>query len=183
MIPTDSWLQQTATDSLGRTFDWVRLLGRGGFGEVYLARMHSPSGLEQQVAVKLLPAGLAPGSRAVVRLRDEAHVLASLRHPVVLAPHDLAELAGRVALVTEFIEGEDLASCIDPHDPAPLPVSTQLEVLEQVASALEVAWQQLRLVHRDVKPQNIRIGRHGNVKLLDFGLASSDLAEDRKSVV
>ena len=99
------------------------------------------------------------------------------RHPVVLAPHDLAELGGRIALVTEFIEGEDLSACIASDDPAPLPVSTQLEVIEQVASALEVAWKQLRLVHRDVKPQNIRIGRHGNVKLLDFGLASTDLGE------
>ncbi len=174
---SEPWTTSRTTDSLGRTFEWLQLLGKGGFGEVYLALMRSPTGLEQHVAVKLLPAGLAPDTRSVVRLRDEARLLASLRHPVVLAPHDLAEIGGRVALVTEFVEGDDLSACIDDSDPSPLPESTLLEVVEQVASALEMAWNQLRVVHRDVKPENIRIGRHGNVKLLDFGLASSDVAD------
>jgi serine/threonine protein kinase len=161
------------TDALGRRFEPLRLLGEGGFGEVYLARMYSPGGLEQHVAVKLLQAGLDPRSQAVERLRDEARLLSSLRHPVVLAAHDLVELGGRVALVTEFIEGQDLSACIDPSDPGRMLPSTLIEVVAHVASALDLAWGRLRVVHRDIKPANIRIGVHGNVKLLDFGIARS----------
>jgi serine/threonine protein kinase len=165
------------TDGSGRRFERVRALGSGGFGEVYLCRMRSPGGLEQQVAVKLLHQGLDPRSQAVERLRDEARLLASLRHPVVLAAHDLVELGGRVALVTEYIEGQDLSACLDPADPGRMPTSTLLEVIEQTAGALEVAWRQLEVVHRDVKPANIRIGEHGSVKLLDFGIARSTQVE------
>ena len=76
-----------------------------------------PGCLDQHVAVKLLQGGLDPQSQAVERLRDEARLLVSLRHPVVLAAHDLVELGGQVALVTEFIEGQDLSACIDPSAP------------------------------------------------------------------
>jgi serine/threonine protein kinase len=165
----------TLTDPGGRSFELLALLGRGGFGEVHLARMRSAGGLDQHVAIKLLQKGLDPRSQAVERLRDEARLLVSLRHPVVLAAHDLVELGGRVALVTEFIEGQDLTDCIRGEDR--LPTSALLEVVEQVASALDAAWNQLRVVHRDVKPQNIRIGVHGNVKLLDFGIARSGMTD------
>jgi serine/threonine protein kinase len=140
---------------------------------VFLARMTSSGGLEQHVAVKLLQQGLDPRSQAVERLRDEARTLASLRHPVLLAALDLVELGGRVALVTEYVEGQDLSACIEGE--GRMQPATLLEVIGQVASGLDAAWQQLAVVHRDLKPQNIRIGRHGHVKLLDFGIARSML--------
>jgi serine/threonine protein kinase len=161
-------------DSSGHNFQWLLLLGRGGFGEVYLARMRSAGGLEQQVAVKLLQRWLNPRSQAVERLRDEARLLASLRHPVVLAAHDLVTLGDRVALITEYIEGQDLADCLE--GPDRIPLSALLEVTEAVAGALDEAYRQHKVVHRDIKPSNIRIGVHGNVKLLDFGIARSGLA-------
>jgi eukaryotic-like serine/threonine-protein kinase len=165
------------TDGTGRRFELLERIGAGGFGEVHRARMWSASGLDQQVAVKLLHPGFSstPESQALERLRDEARLLTALRHPVVLAALDLVELDGRVALVTEFIEGQDLSACLRGADPGGIEPTTLLEVVEQVASALDLAWRELSVVHRDVKPSNIRVGIHGNVKLLDFGIARSGL--------
>jgi serine/threonine-protein kinase len=145
--------------------------------------MASAGGLESDVAIKVLRRDLDPGGQAVQRLRDEARLLARLDHPTILRVYDLVVLDGSVSLVTEFIDGEDLGAVTT--GPEPLPVSALLEVIAAVAGALDAAWNTpgsegpapLRLVHRDVKPSNIRIGRHGQIKLLDFGIARSDAVE------
>jgi serine/threonine protein kinase len=159
-----------------RQFRFVECLGRGGFGEVYRASMTDRGGVRTEVAVKVLHADVDPHSQAVHRLRDEAHVLAALRHPAIVKVLDLVLLDGRVALVTEFVDGQDLSALV--RATPPIPVRPLIDVVGQVASALSAAWETpgeggepLGLVHRDVKPHNIRIGRHGEVKLLDFGIA------------
>jgi hypothetical protein len=152
----------------GRRFELHACLGRGGFGEVYRATMTSGGGLSQRVAVKLLHADL--GTDAVQRLRDEGRLLATLDHPAILRVLDLVILDDRVALVTELIEGRDLSQC------GVMPVRPALDAIASVASALDEAWS-MRLVHRDVKPANIRLSRHGAVKLLDFGIARSDMVD------
>jgi len=166
-----------------RTFTITHCLGRGGFGEVYRASMSSAGGLEADVAVKVLRRDIDPTGQAVQRLRDEGRLLARLNHPTILKVHDLVILEGRIALVTEFVDGEDLTDCVvGQHSISPRAL---LEVIGQVASALAAAWDTpleegtgtLQLVHRDIKPSNIRIGRHGEVKLLDFGIARTDSVE------
>ena len=144
--------------------------------------MASTTGLNAEVAVKILRRDLSPQSQAVQRLRDEGKMLAALDHPTILRVHDLTVLDGRVALVTEFVDGEDLGQCIQGSDPMTL--RCLLEVVGSVASALDLAWNgpedgpdPMRLVHRDIKPSNIRVSRHGAVKLLDFGIARSDVVE------
>ena len=139
--------------------------------------MISPGGVRHEVAVKVLHEGLDPSSQAVQRLRDEGRMLGVLRHPAILRVHDLVILAGRVALVTEFIDGGDLDRCFKAGDMTLRPL---VEIIGQVAAALDAAWAhpapgggELHLVHRDVKPANIRVGRHGEVKLLDFGIAKA----------
>ena len=163
-----------------RTFTIGPCLGRGGFGEVYRARMTSATGMSAVVALKVLRRDLAPGGQAVQRLRDEGVLLAKLNHPTILRVHDLVVLEGRVSLVTEYVDGVDLEACLRGGDRIGL--RALAEILGRVASALDAAHNAatgpsgapLRLVHRDVKPSNIRIGRHGEVKLLDFGIARSD---------
>ncbi|MEZ4321571.1 MAG: serine/threonine-protein kinase [Myxococcota bacterium] len=172
------------SETTTRTFIVSRTLGRGGFGEVYQAEMTSPSGLVSTVAVKVLHTGLDPRSQAIRRLKDEGRILSMLRHPAIVAVHDLAVLDGRVALVTEFVEGADLPECTTGSEPMPL--GAVLEAIAGVAGALHAAHEArdpsgapLGLLHRDVKPGNIRIGRHGQVKLLDFGIATaSNLARE-----
>ncbi|MCB9676996.1 MAG: serine/threonine protein kinase [Alphaproteobacteria bacterium] len=170
-----------------RRFHIRQCLGSGGFGEVYLARMASPGGVETEVAVKVLHEGLDPRSQAVQRLRDEGRLLGSLNHPAVLKVRDLVMLESRVALVMEYVPGLDLEGCFDSR-PA-IPMRAGLEVCARVADALKAAYealgadgQPLRLVHRDIKPSNIRVGMHGDVKLLDFGIAkASDVRREAKT--
>ncbi|MBT3224140.1 MAG: serine/threonine protein kinase, partial [Proteobacteria bacterium] len=159
-----------------REFSFQRCLGSGGFGEVYLATMTSSGGVETDVAVKVLHGGLDPRSQAVQRLRDEGRLLGVLNHPAILRVTDLVLLEGRIALVTEYVEGADLDECFGAHPP--LPPRALLEVIGRVADALHSAFNTtsangtpLELIHRDIKPANIRLGRHGDVKLLDFGIA------------
>ncbi len=168
------------TESNPRIFNITNCLGRGGFGEVYRAAMSSAGGLEADVAIKVLRRDIDPAGQAVQRLRDEGKLLARLHHPTILRVHDMVILEGRISLVTEFVDGDDLTECFLGEEP----ISTRalLEVIGQVASALDAAWNTpleegggtLQLVHRDIKPSNIRIGRHGEVKLLDFGIARTD---------
>ena len=162
---------QELPESGHREFRFGDLLGKGGFGEVYLAEMNTSGGLARKVAIKLLHAGLdAEASQAVERLRDEGRMLAVLAHPSVLGIVDVITLEQRVALVTEYVDGEDLDGCFSAH----IPPRALVQVIGEVASALSAAWTELQLVHRDIKPANIRVGRHGQVKLLDFGIASTD---------
>lgn len=156
----------------------IRCLGKGGFGEVYQARMSTGDGPGVEVAVKLLHASLGDNDQAVRRMKDEGRVLKRLSHPHILEVVDLTRLDGRVALITEYVDGADLSTLIKTRD---LPPRVAVEVAGAVARALHAAWTTslgergpLRLVHRDVKPSNIRLGRDGSVKLLDFGIARSD---------
>jgi serine/threonine protein kinase len=172
-------MTQPAEEITKRQFSIGPCLGKGGFGEVYRAKMSSAAGLESEVAVKVLRNDLDPAGQAVQRLRDEGRLLARLNHPTILRVHDLVLLEGCISLVTEYVEGEDLGACLVGKDP--MPIRAQLEVLAGVAAALDAAWttlgadgKPLQLVHRDIKPSNIRISRHGQVKLLDFGIARSD---------
>ena len=168
-----------------RTYRLQHCLGRGGFGEVYLAVMETGA-VRAEVAVKLLNEGRDPGDQALERLRDEGRLLGLLNHPVILKVHDLLVLDGRVALVTEYVDGADLEQCFASGG---VPIRALVEIVGRVADALGVAWNApsptggpLHLVHRDVKPANIRIGRHGDVKLLDFGIArASDLQREART--
>jgi serine/threonine protein kinase len=151
-------------------------LGRGGYGEVYRATMVSPGGLRAEVAVKLLRLDMSAHDDAVRRLRDEGRMLGLLQHPAILKVYDLAVLEGRVGLVTEYVDGADVLAVF-----GDLPQRALVEVVARVAEGLDAAWNHvpsdgeapLRLVHRDIKPSNIRLGRHGEVKILDFGIARS----------
>ena len=155
----------------GRVFHIGACIGEGGFGEVYRAVMRSPAGLEREVAVKTLKPAVAPDVEAVRRLRDEARLLARLDHRAILAVHDLVRLDGRIALVTQLLHGEDLNGLL--RGAAELPERALAEAMSEVASALAAASQRLELVHRDVKPSNIYIGKDGTARLLDFGIARS----------
>ena len=86
-------------------------LGAGGFGEVYLGTLHDGA-TELTVAVKILHRGLDPRSQAVQRMNDEARLLHLLDHPSLLRIHDLVVLDDRIAMITEYVEGQDLEEAV-----------------------------------------------------------------------
>ena len=155
------------------------LLGSGTFGDVYLARMTTGHGIEQEVAVKLLNPGISPKSQPVARMRDEGRMLAALNHPAILSVMDFCVLEGRIGLVTEYVQGADLHDCI--YGDEVISPRAATHVIGVTADALHAAWntpnaagRPMQLVHRDIKPANMRLTPHGTVKLLDFGIAKSD---------
>ena len=162
-----------------RRFRFDRCLGKGGFGEVYRAQMVTSSGLHRTVAVKTLHARLHGDDDAVRRLRDEARLLGALHHRGIVQVHDLVELQGQLALVTEYLDGEDLDRVL--KRTGALPARVAVELVGEVAAALHTAYTTnapgsdtpMRLVHRDIKPSNVRLTSKGAVKLLDFGIALS----------
>ena len=155
------------------TYEIVAPLGAGGMGEVYLAR---DTRLDRPVALKLLPSRMSQDPLAIGSFRREALTLAALNHPNIAIIHGFEELAdGTTVLVMERVEGETLAARLA-H--GPMSIEEALQICAQVAEALEVAHSH-GIVHRDVKPGNVMIGRRGLVKVLDFGLARRTRGLDR----
>ena len=148
-------------------YELVRQLGRGGMGEVFLARDRT---LGREVAIKFLAA--EPGDRSWKRLLREAQSAAGLDHPNICAVHEVGEAAdGRGFIVMQFVEGETLAARLAR---GPLPVREALALCAQVADALAAAHRH-GVVHRDLKPQNVILTPSGRPKLVDFGLATMRL--------
>ncbi len=145
-------------------FEIQRELGRGGMGEVFLAR---DTRLDRQVAIKALPAHLSGDPDRLARFQREAKVLASLNHPGIGAIYGLEESGGRQYLILEFVDGQTLAERLEE---GPIPIAEALSIAKQIAEALEVAHEK-GIVHRDLKPGNIMVNAEGAVKVLDFGLA------------
>lgn len=139
-----------------------RRLGSGGMGEVYRAWDQR---LERYVALKRLRAGGSPDERA--SLLREARAAARVRHPGIVQIHDVVSAPEGDAIVMEWIEGATLAELARGRA---LPLGTVLEVVGQVAEALQAA-HALGLVHRDLKAENVMLGADGRPKVLDFGLA------------
>lgn len=144
--------------------DIVDLIGEGAFGSVYRARQVS---LNRPVAVKVFKrTGLGdPDDRA--RFVREARILARLDCPSIVKVYDLVEQADDLSIVMELVEGPSLAELMRI---GPLDQSFMLMALTDVAAALQQA-AAAGVVHRDVKPANILVGRDGHAKLGDFGLS------------
>src|SRR5262245_56267463 len=146
---------------LFRHYRVIERVGEGGMGVVYKAH---DTALDRQVALKfMLASGL--DSEDGIRLRREARALAALNHPNILTIHDIGEADGLPFLVLEWVEGGALSV-----RPEPLSIAEFFRIALPVAEALSAAHEQ-GIVHRDVKPANVLVGRTGRIKLADFGLA------------
>lgn len=142
------------------------LLGRGGMGEVYRAR-DTVKG--RVVAVKLLPERLARDTEYESRFEREARIAASVTDPHVVPIHDYGRIDGVLFLEMPLIDGTDLKTVIDQQ--APLPLERAVDIVEQVAGALDAA-HAAGLTHRDVKPANVLVTVNGFCYLADFGIAA-----------
>lgn len=139
-------------------------IGEGGMGEVYSAH---DTELDRNVAIKLLPNEFTSDDERKARFRQEARVVSALNHPNIITIYEIGENDFGHFLATEFIEGTTLREIIKRES---LTLTRILKIVEQAANALVAAHHE-RIVHRDVKPENIMVRRDGIVKVLDFGLA------------
>src|SRR5262245_38149957 len=142
----------------------LRLLGRGGMGEVFLAE---DTRLKRKVALKMLPIAFTQDPDRERRFEREAKAASSLNHPNILTIHEIGEVDGAHYIVSEFVEGETLRALIERGKPV---INEAIAIAEQVASALSVA-HEAGIIHRDIKPENVMVRPDGLVKVLDFGLA------------
>lgn len=164
-----------------RRYRVIQAVGRGGFGTVYKAALLGPGDFRKTVALKVLNPELAEKEDIAARLRDEARMLGLLQHRAVVRVDGLQRLGDRWAVVMEFVEGVDLKRIL--QEAGPVPVGPALEIVGELASALDGAYTTevedgapLRLLHRDVKPSNVRLTRNGEVKVLDFGVARAEFS-------
>jgi len=154
--------------SLG-PYEIVGSLGAGGMGEVYRAR---DTRLGRDVAMKILPPEVAGDPSRRQRFEVEAHAVAALNHPNIVAVYDVGELPGLPPyIVSELVVGESLRSY-------KVSLRKAIDIAAQIASGLAAA-HEAGIAHRDLKPENILLTRDGRVKILDFGLAKIAFAHTR----
>jgi serine/threonine protein kinase/formylglycine-generating enzyme required for sulfatase activity len=149
-------------------YEILRELGRGGMGVVYLAR-HRLSGRQEALKVMNKEFLARPGSKE--RFLREIQSAAALDHPNVVKMYTAMELGDSMVLVTEYVAGEDLAKLV--KEQGPLPLLDACHYVQQAALGLQHAFER-KMVHRDIKPQNLILARQGEnhvIKVLDFGLA------------
>lgn len=179
-------------DSVGRRLRLLQPIGKGGFGAVFLAEVHTPGGLVQRMAVKVLHADLMRDTDLVARARDEARLMSQLNHDHIIKVHALTQLGSRSAVLMEFVEGVDCHALLEEahrQGQAGLPITVATAIIERSASALHAAWtsispqtgQPLRVVHRDIKPSNVLVSVGGVVKVMDFGVARADFEREAKT--
>ncbi|HRQ87949.1 MAG TPA: serine/threonine-protein kinase, partial [Bacteroidia bacterium] len=145
-------------------------LGRGGMGAVYKGRQ---TGLDRDVAIKLLPEALGDspdGTDHATRFEQEARAMARLDHSAIVPVYDFGRTErGQLYFAMQHVDGTDLQQHLRQRG-GRLPQDEALAIVAQVLDALDYAHGQ-GIVHRDIKPGNILLGRDGRVKVADFGLA------------
>jgi serine/threonine-protein kinase len=164
------------------------LLGSGGMAEVFVARRNGPHGFCKRVAIKRVLPQLANDPRLVAMLCDEARVQAALGHPNLVQVFDFGEEGGQPFIALELVEGLSAAQLISrvaarrrtvDLGPALYIAREVLAALAYVHAATDEQGESLGIVHRDVTPSNILIGRMGQVKLGDFGIVRSTMIDSR----
>jgi eukaryotic-like serine/threonine-protein kinase len=152
---------------IGHRFRLDEKIGSGGMSSVY--RAFDPT-LERWVAIKLMHRDISSDPDQLERFRREARAVAQLNHPHVVTVIDAGEDEGAPYIVFEYVEGETLKDRI--RRSGRLPVAEAVAYAIEIGRALECAHSH-RLVHRDVKPQNVLIDPDGRAKVTDFGIARS----------
>jgi serine/threonine protein kinase len=167
-------LRKLEESTRGR-FEFLRELGRGGMGTVYLAREID---LDRLVAIKVLASNWLTDDAMVERFRREARTIASLRHPSIVHIHGVGQLDDVNYFIMDFIDGVSLSKVLRSH--GRLSIAASQAILYQVGSALSYAHRSNRgVIHRDIKPGNIMLDAEGNSFVTDFGI--SKVAESPSS--
>ncbi len=165
-------------------FELISTLGRGGMAEVFLGWMNSVGGLRRKVAIKrILPELIQKQSKLFQQMFvDEARLAFLLEHDNIVRVYDVGQTANTFFIVMEYIEGFDLKTIMERlrESGTIFPLGIALYITLQVCAGLGYAHtltdsdnKPLGLIHNDISPPNILIGRHGEVKVADFGLSDA----------
>ncbi|WP_395853936.1 serine/threonine protein kinase [Cystobacter fuscus] len=174
-------LSAPAPRALGR-YELVQLLGQGGMGEVYLAKISGAAGFEKPCIVKTVLPALLKDRQFLDRFHHEAKVLVHLAHSSIAQVYDMGEAEGTYFMALEYVAGVDLAYLQEQAraQGRSIPVPVALYLGQRIAEGLGYAHRKmgpdgapLGIVHRDVSPHNVMVSYEGEVKIIDFGLAKS----------
>ena len=171
---TESPVKDLTGTMLG-DFEVKRLLGRGGMGQVYLARQIS---LDRPVAIKVLHPRFLSKPAYLSRFEAEATAVAKLNHPNIVHVYTLGCVDQVRFIAMEYVEGTNLRDYIEKKGALDLPLA--LSIMRQSGQAIGVAGE-VGLIHRDIKPDNLLLTRRGRVKVADFGLCR-DLGAERMNI-
>jgi serine/threonine protein kinase len=141
-------------------------IGRGGMGVVYMAHQIS---LDRPAALKILQDNYASNAEFVVNFIKEARCAAKLNHPHIVQAYAVGEDEGIFYFAMEFIDGETMKSVLKREKI--IAIDKAVAIIQQIAEALDCAWKEQKLIHRDIKPDNIMLTRNGRAKLADLGLS------------
>ncbi len=176
-----------ASLKLGR-YALERRIASGGMADVYLARQIGAFGFAKNVAVKVLKSDISGDADHVRMFLREAMVAAEFKHPNLVQVYEVGEEGGRLYLAMELVRGVSLATIMQNlatrkrSIPIPLAAKIARDALEGMAHAAEAVnaeGQPLKLVHRDLSPQNILVDVSGVVKVVDFGIARAETRAGR----
>ncbi|RUL89054.1 bifunctional serine/threonine-protein kinase/formylglycine-generating enzyme family protein [Tautonia sociabilis] len=162
-------------------FELIEEIGRGGMGVVYRARQ---SGLDREVAVKLLLPAVGADPARLKRFINEARIASRLTDSLILPVYDVREIGGNPALIMPLVDGSDLGRLVSGTasevENGGLPLPRLLAILDQVVDAVATLHDR-GVLHRDLKPSNVLVDRRDRVLLSDFGLARLGLDSDLTS--
>ncbi len=150
---------------LGDRYRIIDTLGEGGMANVYLAEDII---LQRKVAVKILRLDLQKEPQTLARFQREALATSELSHPNIVMVLDVGTDHGLPYMVMEYVDGPDLKEYIRTN--SPLNLGNIIKIMDQILSAMSLAHKH-NVIHRDLKPQNILMDKHGNIKIADFGIA------------
>ncbi|MEM9490523.1 MAG: protein kinase, partial [Myxococcota bacterium] len=153
-------------------------IGRGGMGEVFLARSRQRDGRSGLLAIKRLRAGALGRARAAADFVGEADLTARMDHRNIARVHEVGEVAGQPFIAMEYIHGRDLSAIARRHRQrsraVPVPyachaVMSACTALDHVHDLRDAHGQPLDIVHCDISPRNLMLSFDGHVRLIDFG--------------
>jgi len=151
---------------LGERYELGESIGRGGMATIYRGR---DKRMERVVAIKVLREVYSTDPKFVTRFQREAKAASALQHPNIVQVYDYGQTDGNYFIVMELVEGTDLRRYLRSRNV--LAIDRAIIIAHDVALGLGAAHRR-GIVHRDVKPQNVLVGRDGSIKLTDFGIAS-----------
>ena len=180
--------EAAASSDVGTSFGkylLMKKLAAGGMGEVFLARQQGPAGFQKVLVVKKILAHLTESKEFVEAFLGEARLAAQMNHRNIVQVFELGEQAGAYFIAMEYVQGKSLRDLIDAsvRRKEKIPAELCRALAEQICDGAsyahnltDMAGRSLNLVHRDLNPQNVLISYGGDVKIIDFGIAKSELS-------